>query len=195
MKEELLDYTEPKTAASGNGASKPASVSFVHHLWASVAATVLLTVIVCGVYPLVVWGIAQVVFPGKANGSLVRATARRPPTTPRPSARPCWGRASRPSTTSARPQHARHRYDAASSSGSNLGPLSDKLINGTTKKDDKDVEVVDFDGIKLRTILYADDNGIEVEVLSGPPLASFRSSDGSYDGRVSSTRSRTRRPR
>ena len=34
-------------------------------------ATLALLVILCGLYPLVVWGIAQVAFPGQANGSLV----------------------------------------------------------------------------------------------------------------------------
>ena len=35
-------------------------------------ATLGLLIILCGLYPLVVWGIAQVAFPGQANGSLVK---------------------------------------------------------------------------------------------------------------------------
>ncbi len=35
-------------------------------------ATLALLIILCGLYPLVVWGIAQVAFPGQANGSLVK---------------------------------------------------------------------------------------------------------------------------
>ena len=55
----------PDAAAQGGG-------SLLGHLWSSVAATVVLTVICCGIYPLVVWGIAQVVFPNQANGSLLK---------------------------------------------------------------------------------------------------------------------------
>jgi K+-transporting ATPase ATPase C chain len=35
-------------------------------------ATLALLIVLCGVYPLVVWGIAQVAFPGQANGSLIK---------------------------------------------------------------------------------------------------------------------------
>jgi K+-transporting ATPase ATPase C chain len=34
--------------------------------------TVVMAILLCGVYPLVVWGIAQVAFPSQANGSLVK---------------------------------------------------------------------------------------------------------------------------
>src|SRR5215510_8255004 len=46
--------------------------SLLGHLWASVAATVVLIVICCGIYPLIVWAIAQAAFPAQANGSLVK---------------------------------------------------------------------------------------------------------------------------
>src|SRR6478609_1690360 len=55
----------PEVGAVGSG-------SLLGHIWSSIAATVVLTVICCGVYPLVVWGIAQTVFPARANGSLVK---------------------------------------------------------------------------------------------------------------------------
>src|SRR5262245_3705430 len=37
----------------------------------AVMATLILAIVCCGLYPLVVFGIAQVAFPGKANGSLM----------------------------------------------------------------------------------------------------------------------------
>jgi hypothetical protein len=41
------------------------------HLKVSVIATLALAIIVSGVYPAVVWGLAQVLFHDKANGSLI----------------------------------------------------------------------------------------------------------------------------
>jgi K+-transporting ATPase ATPase C chain len=75
------------------------------------------------VYPLLVTGIAQVVWPGKANGSLVTVEggARGSALIGQPFSTPgyFW---SRPSATSPIP------YDAAASSGSNLGPTNPALL-------------------------------------------------------------------
>ena len=44
----------------------------IAELRASIAATLLLAVLCCGIYPVVVWAVGQGMFPDKANGSLVR---------------------------------------------------------------------------------------------------------------------------
>ena len=104
---------------------------FLHHLWASIAATVLLVVICCGLYPLIVWGIAQAVFPNQANGSLVKKDGTFTTKDEEAVGPALLGQNfALPGYFHPRPSAAGNGYDAANSSGSNLGPLSDKLING-----------------------------------------------------------------
>jgi K+-transporting ATPase ATPase C chain len=73
-------------------------------------------------YPLLITGIAQVVFPQKANGSLIRDGGRIAGSEligqPFDSPRYFWGR---PSAT------APHPYNAGASTGSNQGPLNPAL--------------------------------------------------------------------
>ncbi len=100
----------------------------ITELWREVKVSALtmvaLLIILCGVYPLVVWGVAQVAFPSQANGSLVEQQGKIVGSSlvaqsfsgdkyfhPRPSAAGDTG------------------YDGTSSGGSNLGPLSQKLVD------------------------------------------------------------------
>jgi K+-transporting ATPase ATPase C chain len=97
---------------------------FFAELRPAVLATVVLAVVCSGLYPLVVYGISQVLFPDKANGSLIVA----PDGTVRGSR--LLGQAfSDPKYFHPRPSAAGNGYDAANSSGSNLGPTSEKLKN------------------------------------------------------------------
>jgi potassium-transporting ATPase KdpC subunit len=85
----------------------------------AVIATVVLAVLTGLVYPLVMTGIAQVAFHTKANGSLVQEDGRTIGSTL------IGQRWSGPPWFYGRPSAA--GYDAAASSGSNLGPLSREL--------------------------------------------------------------------
>jgi K+-transporting ATPase ATPase C chain len=136
----------------------------------SILATIVLGLVLCGLYPLIVWGAGQLLFPHQANGSLIESADRKIIGSswlgqPFASDKYFIPRASAAGTG----------YDAANSSGSNLGPTSKKLINGTTKttavtaKDGGAIsqgpDVVDYDGIKLRIIGYCDQNGLAYQLL------------------------------
>lgn len=94
------------------------------HLITAVLLFLVFTLLTGLAYPLLVTGIAQVVFPRQASGSLVEANGR--PTgsaligQPFSGPRYFW---SRPSATGPFP------YNAAASSGSNLGPTNTALLD------------------------------------------------------------------
>jgi potassium-transporting ATPase KdpC subunit len=95
----------------------------------SIIATIFFAIILCGLYPLIVFGAAQLLFPHQAGGSLlvdksgaIRGSALLAQNFtgaqyfhPRPSAAGANG------------------YDATGSSGSNLGPTSSNLVANITQ--------------------------------------------------------------
>jgi len=94
----------------------------------SLIATLSMAALLCGLYPALVWVAAQGIFPDEAGGSLI-----------------IKGAGMRGSSLIAqefkgvryfhpRPSAAGSGYDAAGSGGSNLGPLSRKLMDHVTQR-------------------------------------------------------------
>jgi len=113
----------------------------------SIIAMLLFAVILCGIYPLFVWVLAQGIFPVKANGSLVMRNGKIV------GASLISQMFSGPRYFHPRPSKAGQGYDAVRSGGSNLGPLSKKLVDEVRQR------IIDYrieNNLSLDTLIPAD---------------------------------------
>ena len=94
-------------------------------LFRSFIATFVLAVLLCGVYPLLVYGIGTILFSEKSKGDLIFAKDGHPI-----GSRIIGQVFVKPEYFHGRPSAAGSGYDAANSSGSNLGPVNQKFVDG-----------------------------------------------------------------
>ena len=110
---------------------------------ASIVVTVLLAFLCCGLYPVVVWAIAQAAFSEKANGSLLKVGGNVVGSS-------LIGQGFKgPAYFHPRPSAAGKGYDAANSGGTNLGPTSKRLI----------------EDVRSRVAAYREENGLPTESM------------------------------
>ena len=146
--------------------------AFFSEIRGAVFATLVLAIVCCGLYPLVVFGISQMLFHDKANGSLILDKDG----TVRGSKLLAQGFTA-DKYFHPRPSAAGNGYDAANSSGSNLGPTSQKLN----------------DAIKDRVAAYRKENGLkESEVV---PADAVTTSGSGLDPHISLRNAELQTPR
>jgi K+-transporting ATPase ATPase C chain len=112
---------------------------FFSQIRSAIVSTLALAVVCCGLYPLVVFGISQLLFRDQANGSLIVSADGSVR-----GSRLLGQAFSDPKYFHPRPSAAGNGYDATASGGSNLGPTSRKLN----------------DAIKERLAAYRAENGL-----------------------------------
>jgi potassium-transporting ATPase KdpC subunit len=128
----------------------------------AVLATVVLAVVCCAIYPVVVYGLAQALFPHQANGSLIETKDHK-----------LIGSELLGQSFDAdkyfhpRPSAAGPGYDAANSSGTNLGPTAQKLI----------------DSVKAAVEEYRKENNLPVD--AAVPADAVTSSSSGLDPHIS----------
>jgi len=93
------------------------------NLLIAVLMTLVTTVLLGIVYPLIVTGLAQAIFPDKANGQLIQRDGRIV------GSRIIGQAFSSPGYFRSRPSAAGSGYDAANSGATNLGPTNKKLVD------------------------------------------------------------------
>jgi potassium-transporting ATPase KdpC subunit len=135
--------------------------TFLKELWTSIVATIVLCLVVSGIYPVLIWGVGQFLFPHHANGSLVLNNGQIV------GSELLAQGFSGAKYFHPRPSDAGTGYDPLSSGGSNLGPTSQKLM----------------DGIKANVTQYREENGLPADALV--PVDAVTASGSGLDPHIS----------
>lgn len=137
----------------------------------SVLAVAVLAVVLCGLYPLAAWILAQGLFPGRANGSLIARDGVVVGSSL------IGQRFSGPEYFHPRPSAAGQGYDGGRSGGTNLGPLSKALA----------------ETVRDRIAAYRAENGLGASIPI--PADAVTASASGLDPHISPENARLQAPR
>jgi K+-transporting ATPase ATPase C chain len=146
--------------------------NFFNEIRGAVMSTLMLAIVCCGLYPLVVFGLGQILFHDQANGSLLidRTGSVR-------GSRLIGQQFTLDKYFQSRPSAAGNGYDATSSGGSNLGPTSQKLS----------------DTIKQNIASYRAENNLDTNTLV--PADAVTASGSGLDPHISLRNAELQAPR
>lgn len=142
------------------------------HLRPAIVLTAFFVALFGLLFPGAVWAVSNVIFPHQAGGSLIKDAKGNVVGSE------LIGQSfSKPEYFHPRPSAAGAGYDAANSSGTNLGPTSDKLVNGI--KDDPNTKDVDESYASFNDLAraYREENGLATDAVI-PADAATRSASG-----------------
>ena len=145
--------------------------TFLKELWTAIVATIVLCLVVSGLYPVLIWGVGQFLFPHQANGSLVLNNGQIV------GSELLAQGFSGAKYFHPRPSDAGTGYDPLNSGGSNLGPTSQKLM----------------DGIKANVAQYREENGLLADALV--PVDAVTASGSGLDPHISLQNAQLQIPR
>jgi K+-transporting ATPase ATPase C chain len=154
----------------------------------AILSVLALTALTGFLYPAVITTVAQAIFHHQANGSLLRRDGRIVGSE-------LIGQGfSASGYFHSRPSAAGVGYDGSLSAGTNLGPTSDKLIQGIHRKlEDGSDDPGNFDGIRDLAAAYRSENGL-AEDAPVPADAVTRSASG-LDPHISPANAALQAPR
>jgi potassium-transporting ATPase KdpC subunit len=147
--------------------------TFLRETLTSILATLVFAMLLCGIFPLVIFGAGQLFFPRQANGSLIESRDRRIIGSEILGQNFAGAKYFRPRPSAA----GANGYDAANSGGSNLGPTSQKLM----------------DAIKQRVETYRSENNLPDSALV--PGDAVTASGSGLDPHISAKNAELQAPR